>query len=261
MEQMRIFLVKRQRTLRAALMLGFAMALGAGGAFAAENGNNLPWEGPLTTLVTSLTGPVAYAISVVAIVALGATLAFAGGEMGETMKRLAARWHCRVLRGLRRPGDGHVHRSGCGDRGGAACPRDCPARPRLHREGVITRTLRWGMVDDSAVPLLSETSMNEPEQTIMRTSLSRPQQLLGGDREMVIMTGLGAAMMAVSVMTFLSFLLAIVGFWLVVGVLARIGKADPMMRKVYSRHLQYKDFYPAKSGVAAFGKTPKRGWR
>jgi type IV secretion system protein VirB2 len=42
----------------------------------------------LTTLVTSLTGPVAYAISVVAIVALGATLAFAGGEMGETMKRL-----------------------------------------------------------------------------------------------------------------------------------------------------------------------------
>jgi hypothetical protein len=56
--------------------------------------------------------------------------------------------------------------------------------------------------------------MNEPEQTIMRTSLSRPQQLLGGDREMVIMAGLGAAMMAVSVMTFLSFLLAIVGFWI-----------------------------------------------
>ena len=75
------------------------------------------------------------------------------------------------------------------------------------------------------------------------------------------MAGLGAAMMAVSVMTFLSFLIAIAGFWGVVGVLARIGKADPMMRQVYSRHLQYKDFYPAKSGVAAFGKTPKRGWR
>jgi len=103
--------------------------------------------------------------------------------------------------------------------------------------------------------------MNEPEQTIMRTSLSRPQQLLGGDREMVIMAGLGAAMLAVSVMTFVSFLLAIVGFWTIVIVLARIGKADPMMRKVYSRHLQYKDFYPAKSGVTCFGKTPKRGWR
>ena len=103
--------------------------------------------------------------------------------------------------------------------------------------------------------------MTDPEQTIMRTSLSRPQQLLGGDREMVIMAGLGAAMMAVSVMTFVSFLIATVGFCATVAVLARIGKADPMMRKVYGRHLQYKDFYPAKSGVAAFGKTPKRGWR
>ena len=87
MNQMRSFLVRRQRPLRVALMLGFALAAGSG-VFAAEAGNNLPWEGPLTTLVTSLTGPVAYAISVVAIVALGATLAFAGGEMGETMKRL-----------------------------------------------------------------------------------------------------------------------------------------------------------------------------
>jgi type IV secretory pathway TrbD component len=68
-------------------------------------------------------------------------------------------------------------------------------------------------------------------------------------------------MMAVSVMTFFSFLLAIDGFSTIVGILARIGKADPMMRKVYSQHLQYKDFYPAKSGVAAYGKTPKRGWR
>ena len=65
-----------------------ALAAGSVGAFAAETGSNLPWEGPLNTLVTSLTGPVAYAISVIAIVALGATLAFASGEMGETMKRL-----------------------------------------------------------------------------------------------------------------------------------------------------------------------------
>lgn len=87
MDLMRSFLVKQHRTLRVALMLGVALAACSGG-FAAETGGNLPWEGPLTTLVTSLTGPVAYAISVVAIVALGATLAFAGGEMGETMKRL-----------------------------------------------------------------------------------------------------------------------------------------------------------------------------
>lgn len=88
MNQMRSFLIRRQRSLRLAAVVAIACAVGSAGAFAAETGTNLPWEGPLTTLVTSLTGPVAYAISVVAIVALGATLAFAGGEMGETMKRL-----------------------------------------------------------------------------------------------------------------------------------------------------------------------------
>ena len=87
MNRMRIFIAKRPGTLRVALMLAFMVAVGSG-AFAAETGTNLPWEGPLTTLVTSLTGPVAYAISVIAIVALGATLAFRGGEMGETMRHL-----------------------------------------------------------------------------------------------------------------------------------------------------------------------------
>ena len=88
MNQMRSFLTRRQRSFRLAALVALACAVGSAGAFAAETGTNLPWEGPLTTLVTSLTGPVAYAISVIAIVALGATLAFAGGEMGETMKRL-----------------------------------------------------------------------------------------------------------------------------------------------------------------------------
>jgi type IV secretion system protein TrbC len=78
----------RRGVRRFGLQMGVLFALGTTGAFASETGTNLPWEGPLTTLVTSLTGPVAYAISVIAIVALGATLAFAGGEMGETMKRL-----------------------------------------------------------------------------------------------------------------------------------------------------------------------------
>jgi type IV secretion system protein VirB3 len=109
--------------------------------------------------------------------------------------------------------------------------------------------------------LFGEEAMEEPEQTIMRTSLSRPQQLLGGDRELVIVSGLGAGLMAVSVMTFLSFLIAFLSFGAIVAVLARIGKVDPIMRKVYSRHLQYKDFYPAKSGVTSLGKTPKRSWR
>jgi hypothetical protein len=59
MNQMRSFLLARQRTAQMVLMLGLALAAGSCCAFAAETGTNLPWEGPLTTLVTSLTGPVA----------------------------------------------------------------------------------------------------------------------------------------------------------------------------------------------------------
>jgi len=76
-----------RKILRKGAALGAMLLLSGTGAFAANTGSNLPWEGPLQTLVTSLTGPVAYAISIVAIVALGAGLAF-GGEMSESMRRM-----------------------------------------------------------------------------------------------------------------------------------------------------------------------------
>jgi type IV secretion system protein VirB2 len=76
-----------RKLLRKGASLGAMLLLSGTGAFAANTSTNLPWEGPLQTLVTSLTGPVAYAISIVAIVALGAGLAF-GGEMSESMRRM-----------------------------------------------------------------------------------------------------------------------------------------------------------------------------
>jgi type IV secretion system protein VirB2 len=76
-----------KKFLRHGASLAAMLLLSGTGAFAANTGSNLPWEGPLQTLVTSLTGPVAYAISIVAIVALGAGLAF-GGEMSESMRRM-----------------------------------------------------------------------------------------------------------------------------------------------------------------------------
>ncbi len=32
-------------------------------------------------------------------------------------------------------------------------------------------------------------------------------------------------------------------------VLKRMGKADPLLRHVYMRHIRYRPFYPAKSGL------------
>ncbi|WP_179958131.1 TrbC/VirB2 family protein [Chitinimonas arctica] len=47
----------------------------------------LPWEGPLNDLKTSLTGPVAKAIGVIALAVAGGMLAF-GGELGDFTKRI-----------------------------------------------------------------------------------------------------------------------------------------------------------------------------
>ena len=71
---------------RAVALLGAFLAASSG-VWAQQQAGNLPWEAPLQTLITSLTGPVAFAIAVVGILACGAGLVF-GGEMTELLRRL-----------------------------------------------------------------------------------------------------------------------------------------------------------------------------
>jgi type IV secretion system protein TrbD len=102
---------------------------------------------------------------------------------------------------------------------------------------------------------------DRPVLTMMHASVNRPQLLMGGDRELVLLAGLLCGVMAVSVMTIMSFLIAGLAFGVIVMVLSRLGKADPLMRKVYSRHIRYKDFYPAKSGKKAIGVATRLSWK
>ena len=51
------------------------------------NAQGLPWEAPLTALQTSLTGPIAKSIGVIALAVSGGMLAF-GGELNEFTKRI-----------------------------------------------------------------------------------------------------------------------------------------------------------------------------
>ncbi len=67
-----------------ALVIGF-MILGSDPAFASAQG--LPWEGPLATVQASLTGPVAIAVSIMAIMVAGAVLVW-GGEINDFARRL-----------------------------------------------------------------------------------------------------------------------------------------------------------------------------
>lgn len=54
---------------------------------AASTGGGLPWEGPLTTLKNSLTGPVAFTISILGIVGCGAVLIF-GGQINDFIRTI-----------------------------------------------------------------------------------------------------------------------------------------------------------------------------
>src|ERR1700709_809890 len=56
-------------------------------AHASTAGGSLPWDSPLTTLRNDITGPVAFTISLLAMVACGAALEFAG-EINEVILRL-----------------------------------------------------------------------------------------------------------------------------------------------------------------------------
>jgi hypothetical protein len=53
-----------------------------------------------------------------------------------------------------------------------------------------------------------------------------------------------------------------VAFWVgTVAVLQRMGKADPLLRQIYARHVRYRPFYPAKSGLFSRCLVPPRAWR
>jgi type IV secretion system protein VirB3 len=92
-------------------------------------------------------------------------------------------------------------------------------------------------------------------------AVNRYNQLLGGDRELVLIAALTAATLGLSLGTWWGVGLAVL-FWTgAVGVLQRMGKADPLLRQVYLRHVRYRQFYAAKSGLHSKCVPVPRGWR
>jgi type IV secretory pathway VirB2 component (pilin) len=73
--------------MRAAIAVIIIVAFLITEAAASTGGGSLPWEGPLQTIANSITGPVAYAISLIGIVVAGAMLVW-GGEINEFARRM-----------------------------------------------------------------------------------------------------------------------------------------------------------------------------
>jgi type IV secretory pathway TrbD component len=102
---------------------------------------------------------------------------------------------------------------------------------------------------------------DSPRETLIHQSANRPHLILGGDRELVLFAGLTAACLAFTLANWWGVFIGIT-FWLAaVAVLARMGKADPLLRHVYLRHIRYRAFYPAKSAPAVVALPCKNDWR
>ena len=81
----------------------------------------------------------------------------------------------------------------------------------------------------------------------IRRSGNRHNLFMGGDREMVMFSGLLAFALIFSAQEVRATVMGL-GLWTMALFLLRLmAKADPMMRFVYLRHRRYRDYYPARS--------------
>ena len=80
---------------------------------------------------------------------------------------------------------------------------------------------------------------DNPRETAIHQSANRPNLLLGGDRELVLVMVMIAGGLAFSLASWWGIGLA-VALWIgSMAALQRMGKADPLLRPVYLRHIRY----------------------
>jgi len=101
--------------------------------------------------------------------------------------------------------------------------------------------------------------------TIHRAGI-RPHLFLGGDRELVLFSGLIAFVLTVPSFQWAAISTGIALWMVALFVLRLMAKADPRMRHVYLRQLRYRRYYPARSRpyrenvlneTSAFGRKSK----
>ncbi|MUZ65813.1 conjugal transfer protein TrbD [Agrobacterium vitis] len=89
--------------------------------------------------------------------------------------------------------------------------------------------------------------MAEPGSNLARSrvhrALSRPNLLMGADRELVLLTGLAAVVLIFVVLTWYAALFGVAIWLIAVAALRMMAKTDPLMRRVYLRHVSYRSLY------------------
>lgn len=93
---------------------------------------------------------------------------------------------------------------------------------------------------------MAETGSNVVRSRIHR-ALSRPNLLMGADRELVLLSGLAAVILIFVVLTWYAAIFGMALWAVAIAGLRQMAKADPLMRRVYLRHISYRSCYRATS--------------
>lgn len=100
-------------------------------------------------------------------------------------------------------------------------------------------------------------STGERRLTPFHRALHRPQQIMGGERELMLFSMLVAGGLVVSALNLVASAIGLV-LWLVcVHALRKMAKADPDMSKVYIRQLKYRNHYASFSRPWRVAKSPR----
>lgn len=99
--------------------------------------------------------------------------------------------------------------------------------------------------------------MSTLRQTPIRRALHRPQQIMGGERELTLFSMLLAGGIIVSAMNMVATLIGVTLWVICLYGLRQMAKADPLMSKVYLRQLRYRDYYGPFSRPWRVAKSPR----
>lgn len=103
--------------------------------------------------------------------------------------------------------------------------------------------------------------MQKQREIVIHQSCNRPNLLLGCDRELLLLCGMLAAMLIFALVTWWGLAIGLTLWLVTLAALSRMGKADPLMRLIYVRHVRYRPFYAAKSGIEAESVGTPGRWR
>jgi type IV secretion system protein VirB3/type IV secretion system protein VirB4 len=80
-------------------------------------------------------------------------------------------------------------------------------------------------------------------------SLLRHNLTFGAERELVMISSLVSLLVGIGGMSLVSSSVATLFWFLAVFALRQMAKADPLMSKVWLRHIRQQDYYPAHSSI------------